>query len=240
MPNVHRQLALPFVAVAPRLRADDFLAAPSNEAARRWLCDTAAWPLRRLALSGATGAGKTHLLQCWAERHDAMLLDGACLRGMVHGSAAIAIDDADLAPVSEALLHLLNDAAERQYPVLLAGRLPASRWPVVLPDLRSRLRATVSVELGQPDDALLRALLARLLAERQLAVSAAVQDWLLLRLPRNGADLREAAARLDRAALAAGRGVSRSLAAEIVRSFAPDEASIRPDDWDSRTGPDLL
>ncbi len=219
-----RQLVLPFAPVAAHYRAEDFLDAPSNEAARRWLEAPADWPLRRLALSGAAGSGKTHLLHGWSERHGATLLGGSALRGLMRRSGPLAIDDADLAPEPETLLHLLNDAAAGGAPVLLAGRLPAARWPVRLADLRSRLRATVSVELEQPDDALLRALLARLLAERQLAVSQAVQDWLLARLPRNGAVLREAASRLDRAALAAGRAVDYRLAGDIVRCLDADEA----------------
>jgi len=68
----------------------------------------------------------------------------------------------------------------------------------------------------------LRTLLARLLAERQLAVSEAVQDWLLLRLPRRPAAIREAAARLDRAALATGGRVSRNLAAAVLASLESD------------------
>ncbi len=218
-----RQLVLPFAPVAAHYRADDFLYAPSNEAARRWLEAPADWPLGRLALSGQAGAGKTHLLHGWAERHGATLLDGSGLRGLMRRSGPLAIDDADLAPEPETLLHLLNDAAAAEAPVLIAGRLAAARWPVRLADLRSRLRATVSVELEQPDDALLRALFAQLLAERQLVVGHAVQEWLLCRLPRNGAALREAACRLDHAALAAGHAVDYRLAAAIVDRLAVDD-----------------
>ena len=217
-----RQLVLPFAPVAAHYQADAFLEGPSNEAARRWLADPAAWPLGRLALCGEAGTGKTHLLHGWAEQHQATWLDGAGLRGLAQCGGTLAIDDADLAPQPETLLHVLNEAAAAGSPVLLAGRLPAARWPVALPDLRSRLRATVSVELEQPDDGLLRALFARLLAERQLAVSRAVQEWLLCRLPRNGSALREAACRLDHAALAAGRAVDYRLAAVMLSCLAVD------------------
>jgi chromosomal replication initiation ATPase DnaA len=50
--------------------------------------------------------------------------------------------------------------------VLLAARTPPAHWPVRLPDLASRLRATTAVEIAPPEDSLLRSLLARLLAER--------------------------------------------------------------------------
>ncbi len=66
-----------------------------------------------------------------------------------------------------------------------------------LPDLASRFRAVTAVQILPPDDSLLRALLRRLLSDRQLRVDADVQDWLLLRLPRSAAALREAVARLE-------------------------------------------
>jgi hypothetical protein len=45
-------------------------------------------------------------------------------------------------------------------------------------------------------------------------------------LPRHPAALREAAARLDRAALAQGRGVTRALAAEVLATCRDDEPGL--------------
>ena len=224
-----RQLAFPF----PQRDHDaaEFIAAPSNEAALTWLGRPLAWPGGRLCVFGPHGAGKTHLLHVFAQRSGATLLPGEAVRHLADMPEAggLAIDDADHAPAAEALLHLLNAAAERGLPVLLAARTAPSHWPVRLPDLASRLRATTAVELGLPDDELLRALLARLLAARQLRVDQAVQDYLLARLPRQGAALREAAACLDRLSLAAGRAVTRAVAAEaLLRLGAACDDEVAP------------
>lgn len=223
--NVVRQLALPFEH-APRMTEAEFLPSAGTAAARTWLA-AAEWPGRRLALWGAAGSGKTHLLHIWAARAGATLLSGAALS--VQPPGALAVDDAELAPET-GLLHLLNAAQEAGHPVLLAARTPPARWPTALPDLASRLRATVAVPLGAADDAFLRTLLARLLSDRQLQVAAAVQDWLLAVLPRDPAVLREAVARLDRAGLAAGRGVSRALAARTLESLMHESHEAEPAD----------
>jgi chromosomal replication initiation ATPase DnaA len=222
-----RQLALPF-AYVPRFRVEDFIAAPSNAEARAWLGRTPSWPGFRLALYGEAGCGKTHLLQLWAERHGALLLDGATLRRLpeLGGCSAIALDDADAAPDETTLLHLINLAAEMRRPLLLAGRLPPARWRVRLQDLASRLRAMTAVALRSAEDPLLRALLARLLSERQLVLGEGLQEWLLARLPRHPAALREAAARLDRRALAAGSRVTRAMAAGLVASIADGTCEV--------------
>ncbi len=235
-----RQLALPF-AHQPRFERADFLRAASNAQALAWLAPQggADWPQRRLALWGEAGSGKTHLLHVWAAEHDALLLPGTALRDPKLSRApgrwrAIAVDDADAAPDEPALLHLLNAAHEAGLPVLLTARAPPARWGVTLPDLDSRLRATHSVPINRPDDPLLRILLMRLLVERQLAVTPAVIDWLLPRLPRSAGAMREAARRLDEAALASGRGVTRALAAVVLsgmlfRPAEPDEAEPEPE-----------
>lgn len=222
-----RQLALPFVYV-PRFRVEDFIPAPSNAEARAWLGRTSSWPGNRLALYGEAGCGKTHLLQLWAERHGALQLNAATLRRLpeLGGCSAVALDDADTAPDETVLLHLVNLVGEMRRPLLLAGRVAPARWPVRLPDLASRLRAMTAVAVRPAEDPLLRALLARLLSDRQLVLGENLQDWLLARLPRHPAALREAAARLDRQALASGGRVTRAMAASLVATIGEGRCEL--------------
>ena len=231
--TANRQLALPFVHT-PRLTEADFLPSAATRPALAWLARDEDWPGQRLALWGGPGSGKTHLLHIWATRAGAGLISGTMLRDAMLGDewppGPLAIDDADLAPSETSLLHVLNAAQEARHPVLLGSRTPPARWPTRLPDLASRLRATLAVPLGAADDGFLRTLLARLLSDRQLLVPGAVQDWLLAVLPREPAALREAAARLDRAALAAGRSVTRALAAQTLQSLMHDNSDAEPAD----------
>lgn len=211
------QLPLPFVH-QPTYAASDFMAAPSNEAARTWLDRTAKWPERRLALWGEAGVGKTHLLSLWARREHALHLRGPelCDLPQLPPSGGIALDDGDAVPDETILLHLLNAARDASLPVLLAARTPPARWAVRLADLASRLRAVTAVSIDPPEEPLLRRLMVRLLLDRQLGADSPVLDWLLLRLPRSAGAVREAAARLDRASLAAHRRIDRSVAAQVV------------------------
>lgn len=233
-----RQLAFPFPQHATYAAAA-FIPTPANAEACTWLDHPQNWPGLRMALYGPEGSGKTHLLHAFAERHRATLLPGEAVRRLIDMPryGGLAVDDADAAPEPEALLHLLNAAAEAGIPVLLAGRTPPAHWPATLPDLTSRLRATTAVALGQPDDDLLRALLTRLLAERQLRVDPAIHDYLLARLPRHGAALREAACRLDRASLASGRAVTRAMAADILARMGAEDP---PEDAESSPAPPIL
>lgn len=209
----HRQLALP-LPIAASCRLADLIEDASNAEALAWLRRPDAWPGGRLGLYGREATGKSHMLRGLAAAQGWPVLEGLSLRGLpaVPPGRGLALDDADCAPEEEALLHLLNLCAERRQTVLLAGREAPARWAVALADLRSRLRAMTAVAVLPPGDALLAALLRRHFRLRQLRVDAGLQDWLLARLPREAAAVAEAAARLDRAALAAGGRVTRPLA----------------------------
>jgi len=218
--SVIRQLALPFPERS-NYTAADFIRAPSNAEALAWLRRPADWPDGRLAIWGEEGCGKSHLLAVWAAEQGARPIQAPALRGMpdLPGAERIAIDDADATGDEEALLHLLNAAHENQVSVLMAARSPPSRWRLRLPDLASRVRAAAAVRILPAEEELLRPLLTRLLVGRRVAVARSVQEWLLLRLPRTPAAIREAAARLDRASLEGHTPVTRGLAARVLDDF---------------------
>lgn len=216
MTRIMRQLPLPF-AEQESYAAEDFCAAPCNARAQSWLQRPEAWTSGRMVLWGAPGCGKSFLLHLWAGSAGAVIHRGPSLRGLPPPPRTpVAIDDADLVPEETALLHLLNAAAEAGQPVLLTALTPPARTMVNLPDLASRLRASLAVEISPPDDDMLGALLFRLASARQLVLGPQVSGFLLTRLPRTPAALREAIARLDRAALASGGRITRALAGEVL------------------------
>jgi chromosomal replication initiation ATPase DnaA len=119
-----------------------------------------------------------------------------------------------------ALFHLINLAREDAHLLLTAQTAPAG-WTIALPDLVSRLRAIPTVTLSPPDDALLRAVLVKLFADRQLAVDDSLVGYLATRLERSFAAARAAVGTLDREALRRKRPVTRALAAEVLKLDAP-------------------
>src|SRR6185437_12325287 len=101
--------------------------------------------------------------------------------------------------------------------VLLTARIAPVALAVEIRDLASRLRAVPAVTLAAPDDALLRALIVKLAADRQLAVDEALVNFLINRIERSFAAARAAVARLDHEALRLHRPATRALAAELFR-----------------------
>ena len=202
---------------------DDFMAGPSNTAALRLIESWPDWPSRVMALVGPEGSGKTHLASIWAESAGARVLGARLLE---HGdlpaalaTGALVLEDLGPANLDEpALFHLLNLAREERAYVLVTSRSQSASWPVGIRDLGSRLRAIPVVTLSAPDDTLLRALIVKLAADRQLAVDEALVIFLANRIERSFAAARAAVARLDEEAMRRHRPVTRALAAELFRA----------------------
>jgi chromosomal replication initiation ATPase DnaA len=204
----------------PALGEADFLVAPCNEAAIQWLDRWPQWPAPALTLYGPPGCGKTHLARVFAARSHAPIIEAASLStpavpALLGRSSACVIDDAERA-AAEPLLHLYNLVAERRGTMLLTAQEPPARWPDLLPDLRSRLAAAPAVAVAAPDDPLLAALLVKLFADRQLAVSREVVLFLVRHMERSFEAARRLVADLDAAALRDKRGITIPLARSVL------------------------
>lgn len=208
-------LTLPHHAAMTR---PDFLVGGANAEAIALVDGWPAWPAPVVFLAGPVGSGKTHLVEIWRERSGASTvaardLAAAAVENLA-AADAIAVEDLHTGPIDEpALFHLVNLSVERKKPLLLTSRVWAAGLAIRLPDLASRLRAARRVELGEPDDDLLRRVLFKLFADRQVAVDVAVVDYIALRMERSLAGAAAIVDDLDREALAAGTPVTRRLAA---------------------------
>ena len=201
---------------------EDFLEGPSNAKALALIERWPDWPDRLAVLVGPEGSGKSHLAAIWAQMTGARILSAKLLgeTDLPHAFATGALVVEDLEPEGlneRALFHLINMAREQQVDVLLTARTPPASFVVSIRDLGSRLRVLPVVALEAPDDALLRQLIVKLAADRQLAVDEALVTYLANRIERSFASARAAIALLDEEALRQHRPVTRALAAELFR-----------------------
>ena len=214
-----RQLALALDHAESYAR-EDFLSGPGNAAALALIESWPDWPANAVALIGPQGSGKSHLAAIWAAASGARTISGRALNegGLLPALATGALVVEEAAAADErTLFHLINLAREEEAFLLFTARTPPTAWPVVIADLASRLRALPVITLQAPDDELLRGLIIKLAADRQLDLKEDVVGYLATHIERSFAAARVAVIALDNEALRQGRRPSRALAAALFR-----------------------
>jgi chromosomal replication initiation ATPase DnaA len=214
-------LALPH---AESLTRDNFLEGPGNTAALTLVDRWPDWPNRSVLLVGPEGSGKSHLATIWAAQAGARMIGAhglheADLPGALATGALVIEDLANGNFDERAMFHLMNLAREHDVFLLLTARAAPAGFSVTLPDLASRLRAVPVIPVGAPDDHLLRALIVKFCADRQMSVDDSLIGFLERRIERSVAAVRDVVALLDAESLRLGRPVTRALAAEVLREI---------------------
>lgn len=181
-------------------QSDDsgFILADSNRLAVRHLDHWSLWPVAVSLLTGPRKSGRSTLARIFARK-----------------SGGEIVDDADLAE-EEALFHAWNAAQAERRPLLIVADEPPPRWEIALPDLRSRMAATPKIALGEPDDALIEALIARHFARHGSVFPANAMAWLLARMERSHFALHRTLDAIDHRAFARGGRVTLALVREAL------------------------
>jgi DnaA regulatory inactivator Hda len=227
--NAASQLALDFDH-RPSLGGEDFLIAPPNAEAVRWLDAWPDWPAPALVIFGPGGSGKTHLAQVFQAKSNARRVTPAELResqppAYLGDAPAAILEDADAmmggggaggGNSEEAVLHLYNHLAESGRHLMLTAKQPPARWGIGLKDLASRLNTASQAGIGAPDDALIAAVLVKQFADRQLKIDADVISFMLTRMERSFEAARAMVAAIDALALSQRRNITMPLVRQVL------------------------
>jgi hypothetical protein len=180
-----RQIALPLSTASdspPRIVVGN-----ANAPVLDALAQPASWPFRTALLTGPARSGKS-LLARW----------------FVETGLGEAVDDAERADEDQ-LFHRWNRAQETGRPLLIVSnrRLGGGEgdWRIALPDLRSRLGAALALEIGEPDDEMLAALMEVHAEMRGIVLDHSATDYLVPRCERSHLGVERLVEMVDRLSL---------------------------------------
>lgn len=180
-----RQIALPLSAASenpPRIVVGN-----SNAAVIDALAEPENWPFRTAILSGPPRSGKSLLARWFAQA----------------GKGDV-VDDADTMD-EDALFHRWNRAQESGRPLLIVANrrrgAGEGAWQVRLPDLASRLGAALDLEIGEPDDEMLIALMELHAEVRGIVLDHSATRYLVGRCERSHLGVERLVAAIDRLSL---------------------------------------
>jgi len=187
------QIALPFE-TALAGQDDRYIITRSNNATHDHLQNWQDWPNLTAILIGDHASGKSVMAQQF-ERD----------------SGGYVVDDA-MASRDDDLFHLWNRARQEQKPLLLVSSKRVASWGVELPDLKSRLAASLLIEIGPPDEAMITGLFHKYFAARGLSVSEDALSYLGKRMERTYRNVQLLSQNMDKLAIERKRPITRTIA----------------------------
>jgi DnaA family protein len=203
---------------------DNFFTA-ENESAMRAL-QSAQQPF--IYLWGATGTGKTHLLQaaCHAVGSGSAYLplgeEGIVpplLEGMEQ-MKLVCLDNIDTiagdVTWETALFHLFNRLRDLDHQLIVSASMSPTALPLQLADLKSRFSWGISYQLVELSDSQKVLAMQERAQRRGMQLPLEVAEYLLKRYPRDMVSLFELIERLDEASLAAQRKLTIPFVRELL------------------------
>ncbi len=218
------------------LDEEDFLVTTCNETAYKainlWPC----WQHFALTIYGPKSCGKSHLAHIWINKIQNSLprpvqiplipaknINMKNINKLTNEHRFLVIEDLESNINEEALFHLYNHYNVPERFILITSELPPAKLSFKLPDLRSRLNIIPTVEIHQPDDAMLTALIAKLFNDRQIIISQEILDYIIKYTERSFEFVSKLVEEIDDISWTYGRAVSIPIIRQAFKNLAKNQ-----------------
>ena len=201
------QIALPLEQI-PSPEHDGYLVTAANAEVHRHLQDWREWSHHTMILIGSEASGKTTMAAAFETETGGLYLDEAS-----------GTEDTEI-------FHLWNRANSEQKPLLLLSEKPVSEWGILLPDLKSRLAASLLVQIGPPDQAMIDGLFQKYFTSRGLTISEDALRYLEKRMIRSYAMVRRLAQKMDALAIESRKPINLAIAKSALGFFDDGDEKV--------------
>lgn len=213
----------------PYMDKEDFMIAQCNFEAFRAVESWPVWQFFALCLYGSEGCGKTHLANIFSthvSRTENYPYKLPCIKAkdlklenvhrLYQQYNCLIVEDLNENINQEAMFHLYNLYRNEGGYILFTAETAPARMHFTLPDLQSRLNIIPSVEIGEPDDELLSALIVKLFTDRQVMVSPEIVSYILANMQRSFCFARKLVAEIDNISLSRKRAITIPVVKEAI------------------------
>ncbi|MDR1026151.1 MAG: hypothetical protein LBL47_02005 [Lactobacillus sp.] len=226
-----QQLAINFSHI-PCLGREDFMVAKCNIEAVSILDNWPNWPFFAICIYGNAGCGKTHLANVFSN-HISTITNYPYRIPVIQAKDitletphklfqehnCLIVENLDDNIDQEAMFHLYNLYRNEGGFVLFTSHQAPARLNITLPDLRSRLNAVPAIEIKEPDDELLSALVVKLFTDRQIMISPEVMGYIVKNMQRSFSYALKLVVEIDNISLSLKRAISIPIVKEAFDSL---------------------
>lgn len=212
----------------PEYLAEDLIISQANEEAVNYIDNWPDWGFgpytKILVIYGNEGCGKTHIAHLWQKRSNAYFINhndqfSKLPSDLFFEPACYIIEDIENISDEIAFFHLLNSIIEHKRYLLLTCSTAPNLLNISLPDLKSRINAFYSIEIGKPDDDLLRAVLVKNFSDKQLRINTEVINYALAHIDRSFSAAKKLVDLLDNKSLNLRKNITISVVREVIKEI---------------------
>ena len=210
---------------------DDFLVSKSNKEAYKLINKWPDWESRKIIIFGDSGTGKTHLSKIWQEKTSAIILnlnkfkkikfDNFFLKKKKFIIENISnffdkIKKKDKENLEKNLLHFYNLIDEKRGYVVLTASIAPKFWGINLPDLKSRILSSTTVNIKKPDDELLSSVLVKLFIDKQILIDKKIIKFIVYRSERSFTSLQSLVNKIDEQSLIKKKKINLNFVKKLI------------------------
>jgi len=186
--SVYQQLILDLRSI-PSMGRNDYFVSDVNKEAVTWLDAWPNWTTFGFIVCGPLGSGKSHLAQVLKTLSHGDIIEAKDISDQnidqFSQKKCLIIENIELLTSEALLFHLYNMLLENKNNLMLTSNLTIPQISFELPDLKSRLLSMPQVNIGFPDDRLLKNLLIKQFLDKGILVEMDVIDYLIKRIDRS-------------------------------------------------------
>ena len=215
-----------------------FYVSEKNYFANKFINSWPKWKNQCLFIYGPKDCGKTHISKIWKKKSNAKLLNKYFFQNLeeieinkeFNSDKSWIIEDIDLIlkennkSLEEKILNFLNLKGPKDY-VLITSKKPPSQFITHLDDLVSRLRASLVVEVKEPDEILLKKIILKHLENRQITITDKQLNFLINRIERTYSCAKKMSSLIDEITLKRHSKISNEILSAIIKSYNNDYSS---------------
>ena len=198
--SVNQQLILNLRSL-PSMGRNDYFVSEVNKEAVSWLDSWPNWTTFGFIVCGPLGSGKSHLAQVLKTLSHGDIIEAKDISNknidQLSEKKCLIIENLESHTSETLLFHLYNMLLENKNNLMLTSKLNMSQINFELPDLKSRLLSMPQVNIGFPDDRLLKNLLIKQFLDKGILVEMDVIDYLIKRIDRSFEAISKLVAKID-------------------------------------------
>ena len=218
------------------LGEEDFMITSCNQNAYMAIKMWPNWQHFSLNIFGPKSSGKSHLANIWISTIQNTLprpiqipilsshnINMKNVNKITKEYPYLVVEDLDSNINEEAFFHLYNNYNVPNRFILFTSEVPPSKLALKLPDLRSRLNIIPTVEIMQPNDEMLIALVAKLFNDRQIIINQEILDYIINHSERSFDFITKLVAEIDEISWTYGRAVSIPIIKEALQNLTQNQ-----------------